>query len=93
MPASAFVFIGFLAVQVRCNTTREELETMLESSGVLDAIMAPVEQVLQRAAAADVKVDALELCDLQQSSVHRCAAFAPLSRVLRTGTAGPRVCR
>ena len=41
---------------------------MLESSGVLDAMMAPVEQVLQRAAAADVNLDALELCDLQQSS-------------------------
>ncbi len=37
---------------------------MLLSSGVLDAMMAPIEQVLQRAAAGNIKIDALELCDL-----------------------------
>ena len=53
-----------VATQVRCNTTREELDEMLISSGVLDRMMAPIEQVLQRAAAGEVKVDALELYDL-----------------------------
>jgi hypothetical protein len=60
-------------VQVRCNTTREELEEMLLSSGVLDAMMAPVEQVLQRAAAAGTTVHALELCVAHHIQTHPLA--------------------
>ena len=37
---------------------------MLLSSGVLDAMMAPIEQILQRADAGNIKMDALELYDL-----------------------------
>ena len=48
-------------VDVRCSTTREDLQEMLTASGVLDSMMVPIQQVLQRAAAAGIVVDALEL--------------------------------
>ena len=48
-------------LDVRCDTTREELEESITSSGLLAAILKPVEDVLLRSVAADESIDAVEL--------------------------------
>lgn len=70
---------------------------MLLSSGVLDAMIAPVEQVLQRAAAVNIKMDALELCGLHHPRLFYDPApqvppISPRSCALQTGMVELHVC-